>query len=145
MENRYRIGEFARQVGLTAYTLRYYENEGLIVPQRDANGQRYYQDIDVEWLVFLLSLRTTVMTMTEVKNYVQWRVQGDATIKQRKSLLEQTRRRSEIEIRDRLDSLKIVNRKIDWYNDKLDHKTHEKEKMTDYLKNLKKRKSTSKK
>ncbi|WP_367370053.1 MerR family DNA-binding transcriptional regulator [Latilactobacillus curvatus] len=31
-QEQYKIGEFAKLVGLSTYTLRYYEDQGLIMP-----------------------------------------------------------------------------------------------------------------
>ena len=36
------IKEFSAQTGLSADTLRYYEKEGLLLPERDGNGYRVY-------------------------------------------------------------------------------------------------------
>ena len=42
--------EFAAQTGLSAATLRYYEQEGLLRPERNANGYREYGARDLEWV-----------------------------------------------------------------------------------------------
>jgi Cu(I)-responsive transcriptional regulator len=47
------IGEVARQAGLPAKTIRYYEDIGLIRPLRDANGYRSFRESDVHKLTFL--------------------------------------------------------------------------------------------
>lgn len=47
------ISEAAGLVGLSAHTLRYYEDEGLVAPARDAAGYRRYGDFDLRRLVFL--------------------------------------------------------------------------------------------
>lgn len=129
----YRIGQLAKIVDLTAYTLRYYEREGLIKSNRDENGDRYFTQDDVRWIEFLLHLKTTGMTIHELKQYVVWRAQGDETIEKRKKLLEHVRVRSLAEIRQREASLKIVNHKIDWYEGKLDHTIADNEDFKDYL------------
>src|SRR5574340_466167 len=45
----YAIGTAAQQVGLSARTLRIYEQEGLIRPARKGD-QRYYSDQDLTWI-----------------------------------------------------------------------------------------------
>ncbi len=43
-----RIGELARRTGISARMLRYYEEQGLITPQRGDNGYRDYDEALVE-------------------------------------------------------------------------------------------------
>ncbi|MEL7112629.1 MAG: Cu(I)-responsive transcriptional regulator [Pseudomonadota bacterium] len=47
------IGEAAHRCGLPAKTIRYYEDIGLVVPARAANGYRDYAASDVHKLGFL--------------------------------------------------------------------------------------------
>ncbi|WP_283680014.1 MerR family transcriptional regulator [Lentilactobacillus sp. Marseille-Q4993] len=129
-----RISEFADQVGLTAFTLRYYENEGLIEPHRDANGRRYYVDQDIRWIKFLLHLKKTGMTMAEIEQYVTWRAQGDSTIELRRNLLQQVKKEAEEKVAELQASLEIVNHKIDWYDGKLDSSISEDEDFAEYMK-----------
>jgi DNA-binding transcriptional MerR regulator len=46
----YAIGVAAQQVGLSARTLRIYEEEGLIRPARKGSDQRVYSDQDLIWI-----------------------------------------------------------------------------------------------
>ena len=57
----YSIGEFSKMIGLPVSTLRYYENEGLLKPDRDENNLRVYTDQDLKWVTFLLHLKGTGM------------------------------------------------------------------------------------
>lgn len=47
------IGEVAERTGVSAKTIRYYEDIGLIRPPRDANGYRAFRDSDLHKLAFL--------------------------------------------------------------------------------------------
>ncbi|MEV0823761.1 MerR family transcriptional regulator [Nonomuraea rubra] len=42
-----RIGELARRTGVDQQLLRYYEKQGLLEPERAANGYREYTDQDI--------------------------------------------------------------------------------------------------
>lgn len=130
--NQYSIGEFAEKVGLTTYTLRYYEKQNLIVPKRDENDRRYYDDQDVKWIGFILHLKGTGMLMSEIQDYVSLRKVGDSTIEARKDLLQQVKKRSIAEIEERQSHLEILSHKIDWYDGKLDHQVDES--FEEYLK-----------
>jgi DNA-binding transcriptional MerR regulator len=43
-----RIGELAERTGVSRRLLRYYEEQGLVVPGRGSNGYREYQDAHVD-------------------------------------------------------------------------------------------------
>jgi Cu(I)-responsive transcriptional regulator len=51
------VGEAARRAGLPAKTIRYYEEIGLIQPERAGNGYRAYTGDDVHRLAFLKRAR----------------------------------------------------------------------------------------
>ncbi|MFL2080092.1 MerR family transcriptional regulator [Latilactobacillus sakei] len=132
-EKHYKIGEFETLVGLSTYTLRYYEEQGLIKPQRDAAGLCYYTLEDVKWVGFILHLKGTGMRITELQNYVELRAQGDPTIEARKALLQQVKARAEAEVAELQANLVIMGRKIDWYDGKLDQSIGQLESFETYL------------
>ena len=83
------IDEVAQRTGLTAHTLRYYERIGLIAPvPRAAGGQRRYATADLDWIEFLLRLRDTRMPVAQMLAFARLRAEGDATVPQRRALLE---------------------------------------------------------
>lgn len=51
------IGQAAKHTGLPAKTIRYYEEIGLVVVQRDSNGYRAFADTDLHMLTFLARAR----------------------------------------------------------------------------------------
>mgnify|MGYP001589246186 CR=1 FL=1 len=52
------IGEIAEKSGLPAKTIRYYEDIGLVEPNRSDNGYRRFNDNDLHKLTFLCRART---------------------------------------------------------------------------------------
>ena len=115
----YSIGEFSKMIGLPVSTLRYYENEGLLKPDRDENNLRVYTDQDLKWVTFLLHLKGTGMSMAELKQYTIWRAEGDATMLERMELLEKRRRLLEKDIQALMHNLEVIENKIDFYEDRL--------------------------
>ncbi|MDQ0088958.1 DNA-binding transcriptional MerR regulator [Paenibacillus anaericanus] len=115
----YSIGEFAEIVGVNKSKLRYYEMEGLLTPHRNENNLREYTDHDIGWVQFLLHLKSSGMTMAELKQYTQWRAMGEYTIPERLDLLEQRKHLVEHEIKALQQNLDILNRKIEFYHDQL--------------------------
>lgn len=115
----YSIGECARIVQVTTSTLRFYEKEGLLTPSRDIHNGRTYTDADIGWIKFLLHLKSSGMSITELKQYTDWRAKGDETIQDRKMMLEQKKSSVEQEMKDLQKNLDILKRKIEFYEDRL--------------------------
>lgn len=135
-EKHYRIGDFAELTGLTSPTLRYYEKEGLVKPHRSENGLRYYTESDVNWIKFLLHLKSTGMSIEQLKQYVQWRSEGDKTIDKRLKLLKDVRSAFLAKMDDLDHSMTILNDKIDWYSGKSSGEIKDSEEFSTYLQNL---------
>ena len=61
------IGIVAKRTGLPAKTIRYYEDIGLIRPERDANGYRAFQETDYHKLAFLGRARMLGFTIDDCR------------------------------------------------------------------------------
>ena len=115
----YSIGEFSRLTGLGIHTLRYYEQEGLIAPERNSGNRRRYSERDVAWISFIKRLKDTGMPIKEIKRYAHLRAGGNPTLEARLEMLVQHRQVLNEQImqlqehRDRLDE------KIDFYRNEL--------------------------
>ncbi|WP_129044480.1 MerR family transcriptional regulator [Companilactobacillus metriopterae] len=118
-----KIGELADIVGVSSYTIRFYEKEELVKAHRTSSGIRYYTLSDVNWLKFILYLKKTGMTISELKTYVKLRSQGDSTISARLDLLHSVQLRSEKEIQALLKSKEILDDKVQWYEDIMENGT----------------------
>lgn len=67
----YSIGDFSKLTGLGIHTLRYYEHEGLIAPERNSGNRRCYSDKDLAWTYFIKRLKDTGMPIKEIKHYAK--------------------------------------------------------------------------
>ena len=61
------IGEAARRSGLPPKTIRYYEEVGLVRPDRASNGYRDYAERDIHMLRFLQRSRSLGFTIEEAR------------------------------------------------------------------------------
>ncbi|MEV4769597.1 MerR family transcriptional regulator [Micromonospora humida] len=110
------VGEAAARVGLTAYTLRWYEQEGLVAPVgRDSAGRRRYTEADLNWLVLLTRLRRTGMPVRDMRRYAELARQGDRTWAARRALFEAHRVRVLARMAELEEDLKVLNYKIETY------------------------------
>jgi DNA-binding transcriptional MerR regulator len=120
MDNRRTIEQASKETGLSADTLRYYERIGLITDiERATNGHRRYGDQDIVWIAFLKRLRTTGMPISQMQRFAQLRREGDATIAQRREMLEQHRQNLQDQIQAIMDCIAVIDAKI------ARHKRHE--------------------
>jgi len=85
----YTVQEAATQSGLTTHTLRYYERIGLLDPPTRApgSGHRAYNDADLRRVQFLKRLRTTGMSVREMRRFVALYRIGDSTLGEREKML----------------------------------------------------------
>jgi DNA-binding transcriptional MerR regulator len=110
------VGEAAERVGLSTYTLRWYEQEGLVEPVgRDSAGRRRYTQQDLDWLMLLTRLRRTGMPVRDMRRYAELARLGDRTLGARRRLFEEHRDRVLARIADLEEDLKVLNYKIDVY------------------------------
>ena len=110
------VGQAAELVGLSTYTLRWYERMGLLDDvARDHSGRRRYARADLQRLTLLMRLRGTGMPVREMQRYVELIRGGTATDQQRLDLLEAHRERVLSHIADLYGDLDVINRKIAGY------------------------------
>jgi DNA-binding transcriptional MerR regulator len=68
----YSISEVAKITGITAYTLRYYEQIGVLPPQsRHDNGTRVYNDEDLRFIRFIHGLKQTGMKLEDIASFAE--------------------------------------------------------------------------
>ena len=115
----YSIGEFAKLTGISCPTLRYYEQEQLLVVNRDTGGRRYYTPEDIEWILFIKRLKDTGMPIKEICVYAILRYQGDSTMRERLAILEKHRLAVSQEKEKWETNLQNLDKKISLYQEKL--------------------------
>lgn len=101
--------------GLTPYTLRFYEKEGLITVKRDQNNIRIYDDRNKEWIDFFMHLKKTGMTIENLKQYLIWWYEGDATNQKRLDLLKKQKQIALEEMEQIQQGIDMLDYKIDLY------------------------------
>lgn len=119
----YYIGEFARLTGLGIHTLRFYEREGLIRPCRDAGGRRIYTEEDLAWIEFVQRLKETGMPLREIRRYAELRAEGQGTLADRLSMLEEHGRELDVQIVRMQENRRRLDEKICWYRKQVADRT----------------------
>ena len=84
-----RIGELARQAGVTAKAVRYYESIGLLAdPGRTASGYREYGQEALERLQFVRDAQAAGLTLREAGTILDMKAQGERTCHHTQELLD---------------------------------------------------------
>lgn len=114
MDNkRYTIQEMSNLTGLGIHALRYYEQIGLLDPiERLDNGHRRYNPADLTRVNFLKRLRATGMSIKAMQYYVDLYRQGDATLRERREILQAHREQIQLQVDDLLDTMALIDGKI---------------------------------
>lgn len=113
----YTIKQVVDRLDLSAYTIRYYEKEGLLpAVSRDENGNRVFNDNDIEWIMLIRCLRDTGMSVSEIKRYVELCMEGDNTVEIRRQMIEQHKQTVEQKIEQMKIYLKKINKKLSCYD-----------------------------
>ena len=111
----YTIGEMAQKLDVAPSTLRYYDKEGLLpFVERSSGGIRMFKEEDMEWLRLLGCLKKAGMPLKEIRSFLDWSRQGDATISQRLELLEK-QRQSVLEQQKQLEDTLLMLDYKRWY------------------------------
>lgn len=116
----YSIGKFSELTGLGIHTLRYYEQEGLIVPARNASNRRRYSDADLTWIAFIKRLKATGMPVKEIRRYARLRAAGNATLAERLELLTQHRQSLQEQIGQLHEHEARLDEKIAFYRQEIE-------------------------
>jgi DNA-binding transcriptional MerR regulator len=113
-----RIGELARRAGVSVRSLRYYEEQGLLVSTRSASGQRHYAEEDVARVVFLQRMYAAGLSSRTIYQVLPCTDDpGEATADSAYDLLVTERAKLDAHItellktRDTLDSFIAANRR----------------------------------
>lgn len=111
------IKEISEETGISTYTLRYYEREGILPGvKRDSSGNRLYDEESMEWLNFVLALRSTGMPLAEIKHYVDLYWEGESTLKIRKQMMHKHKEKVERDLRETYKNLEQINYKLALYD-----------------------------
>ena len=114
------IKEVSELTGLTSYTLRYYEKEGILQEiKRDDSGYRKYSQKDIDILRFLNCLKKAEMSVKEIKEFASLLYRGESTVEARIDLLQKQEAKVKIMLHDIQEAYNHINWKITYYKEQL--------------------------
>ncbi|MFI9485682.1 MerR family DNA-binding transcriptional regulator [Promicromonospora sp. NPDC052451] len=103
-----RIGEVARGAGVSVRAVRYYEQQGLLTPERSPSGQRLYRSSSVTYVRFFQQMYAAGLTSRNIADLLPCMESGHTDAEQR-AMLHAERDR----IQRKLDDLQAALDRLD--------------------------------
>lgn len=117
----YSIKEAAKIMNISTSTIRYYDKEGLLpFIERSESGYRSFSENDLTMLQIILCLKRTGMPIKEIRQFIEWIQQGDATLKERYDMFLERKHIVEAQIADLQATLDTINHKCQYYKTALE-------------------------
>lgn len=83
----YSIGEVANATNIAISTLRYYDREGMFPAMERSNGGiRVFSDIEINTIRVIECLKSTGMSIKEIKQFLNWCQEGDSSLRRRRDM-----------------------------------------------------------
>lgn len=115
-----RISEVSEKFGVSIDTLRYYERVGLLpTVNRKENGIRDFNEIDVEWVDFIICMRNAGLPIEILKEYVALVHEGDETRETRKKILVDQREVLLQKMKEMQETINLLDYKIEVYENEM--------------------------
>ena len=122
--------DVCKQVNMPYETLKFYCNKGLVPNvKRDNNNYRIFDENDVACIKSLICLKNCGMSIQEMKEYLDFCLDGPSTIPQRKIILDKKREELLGKVSVLQKSIDYIDWKQGFYDDVLSGKT-------EYISNL---------
>jgi DNA-binding transcriptional MerR regulator len=112
-----KIGQLARQVGVTAKAIRFYEAKRVLPrPTRGTNGYRLYGQDAVETLTFVKQAAGLGLTLAEIREIIAIRQGGAPPCAHVRRLLQDKARELDRKLRDLIDMRRQIRRSLAAWN-----------------------------
>ena len=105
MEKLYSVTELARELGVTARTIRFYEDRGLISPQR-AGNTRVYTHRDRARMILILRGKRLGFSLRDIKEFLDLYVVDTTQVEQLQHLVKKVRSRID-QLEDQAEAVRV--------------------------------------
>lgn len=113
----YSIGEVANITGIAISTLRYYDREGMFPDIKRSNGGiRVFSEKEIGAIRVIECLKTTGMSIKEIKEFLNWCTQGDESLPKRREMFYNRMQAVQKQIDELNAAMNILKYKC-WYYD----------------------------
>ena len=115
----YTIGQVSERFHIPISTLRYYDKEGLFPEIQRTSGIRRFGEKEIDALRVIECLKKSGLEIKDIKQFMDWCIQGSETYPQRLNLFLKQRRQVEAELVRMNRVLAMLNFKCWYYEEAL--------------------------
>ncbi len=120
----YSMKQACELTNMTYENLKFYCNEGLVPNvKRDSRNYRIFDEHDIKWIQSLNCLKSCGMSISEMKEYLELCLQGEASIPERKTILAKKKEALLQSISDLQKAVDYIDWKQNFYDDVLSGRT----------------------
>ncbi len=142
----YSISDVAKEFGITKSAIRWYEKQGLIPPvKRDENGRRYYDAGDLDWFSVVMCMKSTGMSVEDIRRFVVLNSMGDSTLNERLEMVKNQREVTLNKIHEMEKALETIDFKIMYFTECIRQGTEKEMKVRYYATHIHQRLEEKKK
>lgn len=117
--NQYTIKEVSEMFQLSASTLRYYEEVGILTNiERTASGQRIYRDMHINRLRTICCFKNTGMSIAQLQTFFDYEANEKEQIENMLRLLTEHKEEVEKKMEELKHSYEHILRKLHYYSDR---------------------------
>ena len=121
---KYTVKEVARVMKISAHTIRYYDNEGLIpFVSRTQSNVRMFSEYDLSWIRTVHCLRATNLSINDIKKYIDLCLKGNKTIQQRAKIIFNQEKNLKEHLKQLQEQMKVLQIKKKYYTNLLKNKS----------------------
>ena len=82
--------------------------------ERTPSGFRIFKDSDLEWLAVISCLKSTGMSIKDIKKFINWCMEGDSTLEKRLNMFKKQKERVQDQMKELQGFMDEIDYKI-WY------------------------------
>jgi DNA-binding transcriptional MerR regulator len=121
---KYTVKEVAQIMKISAHTVRYYDNEGLIpFVSRTQSNVRMFSEYDLSWIRTIHCLRATNLSINDIKKYIELCLKGNKTIPQRAKIIFNQEKNLKEHLKQLQEQMKVLQIKKKYYTNLLKNKS----------------------
>ena len=121
---KYTVKEVAQIMKISAHTVRYYDNEGLIpFVSRTQSNARMFSEYDLSWIRTVHCLRATNLSINDIKKYIELCLKGNKTIPQRAKIIFNQEKNLKEHLKQLQEQMKVLQIKKKYYTNLLKNKS----------------------